>query len=1195
MWKAFVRLGRAAFLDGDEVWPSVSVKSGEKIPNNPALVFAGSKSGDVEVVPLVLNDAGLLVAKEPIKIVSSSRHPPVPGDRVLSLADGEIFIAFFSFARVGESAPKEGDLVAAFGVMGKSDGVPNVKVIPDLFPKVKQNDRPDPYLVFEGGLPVRVAADELIVHPVDDHHLRDFLDVTGAKLVDRELAAKTQGGDHKPLKLRELPVLRDLPNGTQNTRPQRQPSALTKLPKKRYEQARLAALRTLFADDKLLLTNDEEFLNVYAQALDLHAQGFRVAFNPRLEWSGEPSAVEGLGVANPMSTGAKAHISDPIFGLQKAWAYLSLWDADTRRIPVAFVDIGFAPNADFPRILIERNVATGIAGPGQATAPPTVGNSFFGSRSWHGNGVVTTAAGVFNNGYGTTGTGGQVIDAMLYKTDLLGYAFGMGTAIRMAVDDGATIINISAGYPCTIQTNLIGGFRVCSPGARVAFCAALDAALHAAAAAAFAIPFAGLVLGPALLLTASLVLPACLLLVALGDPRSPMETAVAYAMERGVTVVSIPGNQQTAQSLGPLAEFVPTGPQDASAWEVVPGVIPGVICVGAADPNASTAYTNQHYFGARVDVWAPTGGDYSHPPTTDAVVPSAQQVFDTSGFGGTSASAPYVTGIIAMMQAINPSLDPRTPGLTAAQKAAIPGRIRSILVGTATPASALPTNPADPNVARRRNLVNAFAAVRAAAAGVIPDYDALGYDTSLGFDERNSAVRMDTVSTARTVRLDLPAQFAGTILNLKAAPGSSGATFADVDMYSLVAPSSPGVYQGGVIQLIQPAGARGELRINDLPGTLMGITPDGLEEVRAYTIPALFESQSFLCRVSGFMGSDSVYKLRLEPAVRMAAPAGDRFDDNSGRHPRGLPNNNSRDAAVPIGREPIPWQVSGVSVAPVATVTLTDLTLHTSTDEDWFEIVSFPDIPPTCDYVISITAGEGTRVEIRASDGTVIASGLGDLTATIEPAHLPLFIRVRSATGGPISYSLGVTYNALPPAVCEFRRRMREHRFDRKPWPFEPKGNGFIIIDPLDDPVPFIDRYKHRLSRGQGLMVFQERTGGFRLSATVPSNKPLRVTLIDAEERVRATVMSSTSRAKLKSVGKLLARPILERRPVKSDIKADWTFLEHGNRPETLGIEVANLDAGVYALVFDDTEQNTPIELVRSGSTESRKPRLLLP
>ncbi|MDB5046344.1 MAG: hypothetical protein JWQ08_2394, partial [Deinococcus sp.] len=72
----------------------------------------------------------------------------------------------------------------------------------------------------------------------------------------------------------------------------------------------------------------------------------------------------------------------------------------------------------------------------------------------------------------------------------------------------------------------------------------------------------------------------------------------------------------------------------------------GVICVGALNDDANTpqGYSN---FGGSVDIWA---------PTNFPVMPDGANM-TVHSYGGTSASAPFVAGIAAMMRAVNPALN----------------------------------------------------------------------------------------------------------------------------------------------------------------------------------------------------------------------------------------------------------------------------------------------------------------------------------------------------------------------------------------------------------------------------------------------------------------------------------------------------------------------------------------------------------
>ena len=87
-----------------------------------------------------------------------------------------------------------------------------------------------------------------------------------------------------------------------------------------------------------------------------------------------------------------------------------------------------------------------------------------------------------------------------------------------------------------------------------------------------------------------------------------------------------------------------------------------VICVGALNdvvPLAPQGYSN---FGARVNIFAPTNLPVmSYPPSIGPTGPLP--IAQASGpeapqtFGGTSASAPFVSGVAAMMKAIDPNLN----------------------------------------------------------------------------------------------------------------------------------------------------------------------------------------------------------------------------------------------------------------------------------------------------------------------------------------------------------------------------------------------------------------------------------------------------------------------------------------------------------------------------------------------------------
>jgi hypothetical protein len=152
------------------------------------------------------------------------------------------------------------------------------------------------------------------------------------------------------------------------------------------------------------------------------------------------------------------------------------------------------------------------------------------------------------------------------------------------------------------------------------------------------------------------------------------------AVARGVVLVASAGN---------------TGDDVGADNFYHPCITDGVICVGALadDTNVKAAVASGSAFnsnyGGGVDIWAPTnigaitGGNASAPVLTT--------------FGGTSASAPFIFGIAAMMKAINPALTS--------------DQVRDMLRDTAW------TDSPDGNVS---HYVNALAAVQRASNGVLP-------------------------------------------------------------------------------------------------------------------------------------------------------------------------------------------------------------------------------------------------------------------------------------------------------------------------------------------------------------------------------------------------------------------------------------------------------------------------------------------
>ena len=106
----------------------------------------------------------------------------------------------------------------------------------------------------------------------------------------------------------------------------------------------LSQMRNLFGHDGELFASDETGLQIFELALLCQMEGFIVTLNPRLQLASAPRASE-------QSAGTLArHLDlspDDTHNVPKVWSFLSLYDRDAQRIPMAVIDIGFAPNPDF--------------------------------------------------------------------------------------------------------------------------------------------------------------------------------------------------------------------------------------------------------------------------------------------------------------------------------------------------------------------------------------------------------------------------------------------------------------------------------------------------------------------------------------------------------------------------------------------------------------------------------------------------------------------------------------------------------------------------------------------------------------------------------------------------------------------------------------------------------------------------------
>ncbi len=165
-----------------------------------------------------------------------------------------------------------------------------------------------------------------------------------------------------------------------------------------------------------------------------------------VNWVGEAQAIPGStseAAAGP-SLGGVAYARDAYawtymarggaqdIGVAEAWSLLARSGRLGNRVPLAILDKGFAPTADFPGAMRFGSVIPGIVDPrgvrGDARSP------------WHGTHVLVAAAGRADNGAGAAGVAPTADPIAIYT----GYDYITSiAAVILARAEGAKVINMS--------------------------------------------------------------------------------------------------------------------------------------------------------------------------------------------------------------------------------------------------------------------------------------------------------------------------------------------------------------------------------------------------------------------------------------------------------------------------------------------------------------------------------------------------------------------------------------------------------------------------------------------------------------------------------------------------------------------------------------------------------------------------------
>lgn len=157
-----------------------------------------------------------------------------------------------------------------------------------------------------------------------------------------------------------------------------------------------------------------------------------------------------------------------------------------------------------------------------------------------------------------------------------------------------------------------------------------------------------------------------------------LESAVNYAIGHGVAIVAAAGNSGGNTSGNKSVRY--------------PAKYSNIVAVGATLENDTRWVQSDHQgsaVGAELDLMAPGG---------DAIIWTTSHTGGYTQFGGTSAAAPHVSGVVGLMKSVNPSLSP--------------SQIQSILRSSADWIGHMGGSP--PNNEYGYGRLNAYKAVKAA-------------------------------------------------------------------------------------------------------------------------------------------------------------------------------------------------------------------------------------------------------------------------------------------------------------------------------------------------------------------------------------------------------------------------------------------------------------------------------------------------
>jgi hypothetical protein len=912
---------RVTVTDPDEnTDPAVAEKASVDVVDTYPVATA---TGDRETLELTETgaDTGVFVrgACLPIETKAATEN-----DGILQVQPGDFITALYQdpdnpssvngedelFAKVDMSA----DLALISG--GQAQGDFTITIDPDILSKDLQTtpgqsegepDRPVGMVLNPEGVPHIYGADQILLQVTDQQDLGMFEQQYGGMVVDQfTIGAADQGAGEG------------------------EPYALVRINTASADLGDFAYLAETFGSTGEHVFSSQQAAELMAILLEEQLGGRPVSLNSILISLGRPVTNEG---------GAdgfdQAWFDQPDIGLREGIVYLDLIDRNpASSVNVAVVDGGFASpddyevgdplrgveNPDFglPFTSIPQGDCNAADCTGPADGPYPVMGFCAGGDSpacdWHGTLVYSILGAVADNGAGTMGVAGhartptgadgvQGLASPIFLKVGLPYMSNAAKAINAAVDQNAEVINVSGGFACEPVLDM----DLCRSETRFAIlaaCAILGSALSFLIPPPIAVLLTGLSCGG---------LEAFFHLVGFAH-EDALERAVNRALADPQTVLVASGPENV--NIPVLGEM---GPFDAVDVEFLPCTYGGVTCVGFVQDQPAPAPHPANIFGPGIDIWAPG------PALFPAQVPGSGSTFQS--LGGTSAAAPFISGVVTMLKAADPSLTR--------------GEIETILNRTSNPWSAgTPAGACIPHasLAGCVGFVDVLAALQDATGEVL---------SCTGFDEPSAVDPGDNPSTAPLV--SLPFATTGADRSIHALP-------ADEDWYAFEVPALGASSTEVEVSLTFPT-SHGQLafelyRLSAAPGNLVFRGSGSRLTFRGLLLSGETHYVKVEADTPAYLNDNCYGGSTLRIEALGPGPDADRFEVN-----------DSLGSAAPLGssgwlHEPLNLRifedgdVAMRTTSAVWTRRITGLSLHAPGDIDFYSLPlpdpadRYPDIDP---------------------------------------------------------------------------------------------------------------------------------------------------------------------------------------------------------------------------------------------------------